>query len=72
MAEYLDKVGFKAMWDNGDMQGASSEAAGVKGLVPKPYVGDSDKFLRGDGTWSEVEGDTTYATYAEVEAFLNS
>ena len=24
---------------------------GVKGLVPKPIVGDSGKFLKGDGTW---------------------
>lgn len=32
--------------------GATSSAAGVSGLVPAPTVSDSDKFLKGDGTWS--------------------
>lgn len=36
------------------MSGASAESAGVSGLVPAPAAGDQDKFLRGDGTWSEV------------------
>lgn len=27
---------------------------GTKGLVPVPFVGDSGKFLRGDGTWSNA------------------
>lgn len=36
------------------MSGASAEAAGQSGFVPVPQVGDQDKFLKGDGTWSEV------------------
>ena len=36
------------------MSGATSEIAGQSGFVPAPQVGDQDKFLKGDGTWSEV------------------
>ena len=35
-----------------EMQGATSQAAGSGGLVPTPLAGDSEKFLKGDGTWS--------------------
>lgn len=37
----------------------SESAAGSAGLVPAPQTGDKDKFLKGDGTWSDapvVEG----------------
>lgn len=40
----------------GDMQGATSGAAGVHGLVPAPAAGDQDKVLTGAGTWAEVSG----------------
>lgn len=36
------------------MSGATSDTAGQSGFVPAPQVGDQDKFLKGDGTWSEV------------------
>lgn len=36
------------------MRGATSTTAGAKGLVPVPSAGDQNKFLRGDGTWSEA------------------
>lgn len=39
-----------------DMTGATSSAAGVRGLVPAPLAGDQSKFLKGDGTWGEVSG----------------
>lgn len=32
---------------------ASSSAAGSNGFVPAPAAGENDKFLRGDGEWSE-------------------
>lgn len=32
--------------------GASSTDAGAIGAVPAPSVGDQDKFLKGDGTWT--------------------
>lgn len=34
---------------------ATSTSAGKIGLVPAPKAGDQDKYLKGDGTWSEVE-----------------
>lgn len=36
------------------MQGATSTANGVEGLVPAPSAGDQDKFLRGDGTYAKA------------------
>lgn len=35
-----------------DMQGATAENAGIRGMVPAPKAGDSEKFLRGDGEWA--------------------
>lgn len=37
-----------------DFTGATSEAAGVHGLVPAPAIADREKFLKGDGTWADV------------------
>ena len=36
------------------MEGATASAAGAEGNVPAPAAGDQEKFLRGDGTWAEV------------------
>ena len=35
--------------------GATAQANGVAGIVPAPLIADKDKFLKGDGTWTEVE-----------------
>lgn len=37
------------------MGAATSSTAGTSGLVPAPSAGDQDKYLRGDGTWGEIE-----------------
>lgn len=37
-----------------DFTGATSQAAGVHGLVPAPAIADMEKFLKGDGTWGVV------------------
>jgi len=37
-----------------DFIGATSQAAGIHGLVPAPAIADSEKFLKGDGTWGVV------------------
>lgn len=37
------------------MSGATTDTAGVKGLVPAPSAADNTKFLRGDGTWQAAE-----------------
>ena len=53
------------------MTGATSGAAGSKGLVPAPAAGDQAKSLRGDGTWqAEVDtlaglSDTTISSPAD-------
>ena len=38
------------------MTGATAQADGSKGLVPTPTAADSGKYLKGDGTWAEVQG----------------
>lgn len=38
----------------GPMEGATSSAAGVSGLVPQPASGDNNKYLKGNGTWEVV------------------
>lgn len=48
----------------GPMDGATENAAGTLGLVPRPAAGDQEKVLKGDGTWGTIiddesgEGDT--------------
>ena len=36
------------------MTGATASTSGRSGLVPVPVAGDQNKFLRGDGTWTQV------------------
>ena len=36
------------------MSGATSDTVGQSGFVPVPQAGDQNKFLKGDGTWSNV------------------
>lgn len=36
------------------MSGATLDTAGQSGFVPVPQAGDQNKFLKGDGTWSDV------------------
>ena len=36
------------------MTGATTLADGMSGLVPAPTTSDVSKYLKGDGTWSEV------------------
>lgn len=38
------------------MTGATSSEDGAAGYAPRPLISDKDKFLKGDGTWSEVPG----------------
>ncbi len=37
-----------------DYQGATSSASGVAGLVPSALSEEKDRFLKGDGTWGEI------------------
>ena len=38
-----------------DMTGATDSKDGSHGLVPQPLIDDRDKFLRGNGTWTEID-----------------
>lgn len=38
------------------MVGADGTNAGTAGMVPAPTATDNNKYLKGDGTWSEVQG----------------
>lgn len=38
-------------------QGATASVAGKQGIVPKPAAGDQGKFLKGDGTWTQLQFD---------------
>ncbi len=37
-----------------DMVGATADKDGKAGTVPAPHSADKDKYLKGDGTWSEL------------------
>lgn len=55
------------------MVGAGDIEAGKAGLVPAPAAGDNYKFLRGDGTWAEVDGTIdldSYYTKAQVDSAI--
>lgn len=61
-----------AVWgeDNNDtysnMIGASANKAGGAGLVPAPAAGKQNAYLRGDGTWEEMQDATT----ADIDAII--
>lgn len=50
-------------------QGSTSTEEGLPGLVPAPSAGDQDKFLKGDGTWSELP--LSFNDAGELEVTLN-
>jgi hypothetical protein len=49
------------------MTGASAGAAGAKGLVPAPAMGQQNSFLRGDGTWQTITVPVLYTTQGQNE-----
>ena len=48
------------------MGAATAQVAGTSGLVPAPEKGKQDAFLRGDGTWAEIEE----AADADIDAII--
>lgn len=48
-----------------DFVGSTGVADGAAGLVPKPLIADTGKFLQGDGTWG-TPTDTTYTAGTNV------
>ena len=51
-----------------DFTGATSSQNGVAGQVPAPSAGDQNKFLRGDGEWSEPSFVGTEAEWNALSA----
>ena len=50
------------------MTGATSSANGAIGLVPQPLIADKERFLRGDGTWSDIPVQKLTATNSLLTA----
>ena len=50
------------------MRGATADADGASGVVPVPAAGDDGKFLRGDGTWGEID----VPTDAHINELINT
>ena len=38
-----------------DMVGATTDAAGKRGMVPAPAKGNNNRYLKSDGTWGEID-----------------
>lgn len=38
-----------------DFTGATSRAAGKRGMVPAPAAGNNNRYLKSDGTWGEID-----------------
>ena len=48
------------------MVGATSAKAGTRGLVPAPAAGESEKYLRGDGTWGSPSTDLSWGAFTDL------
>lgn len=48
--------------------GATAAEPGAVGLVPAPAITDRNKYLRGDGNWSEIEATLSAADRAKIDA----
>ncbi len=47
--------------------GASASVDGSTGLVPKPFIADKDKYLRGDGTWQTIQATPALNDLTDVD-----
>lgn len=56
-SELKNDSGFITSADVPTMDGATEDTDGSSGLVPAPAVADVNKFLKGDGTWTEVDAE---------------
>lgn len=57
----------------GNMSGATTSAAGTSGLVPAPAQGESNRYLRSDGTWEvPPDNNTTYSVATHSDNGLMS
>ena len=59
-----------AQYTYGPMEGATNLNSGKTGTVPAPASGDQDKFLKGDGTWSDIPAELPAVTSLDNGKFL--
>ena len=83
----LDENGLARVWSKmkawvgnqlpGDFSGATTASAGTHGLVPAPTTADTEKFLRGDGSWGDGGKPMVVLSYGKstwndfIEAYNN-
>ena len=83
----LDENGLTRVWNKmktwvgnqlpGDFSGATTASAGIHGLVPAPTTTDTEKFLRGDGSWGDGGKPMVVLSYGKstwndfIEAYNN-
>ncbi len=48
------------------MTGATSSTAGTRGLVPAPQAGDTDKYLKGDGSWGSPSASVAWGSFSDL------
>lgn len=48
------------------MTGASSTAGGTRGLVPAPQAEDTDKYLKGDGSWGSPTASVAWGNFSDL------
>lgn len=48
------------------MVGATTAKAGTRGLVPAPAAGESEKYLKGDGTWGSPSTDLSWGAFTDL------
>ena len=54
-----------------DFTGSTSQTAGAHGLVPAPTTSDTNKYLKGDGTWSTVDAGSDVTVIQKVSSGEN-
>ncbi|WP_337577012.1 phage tail fiber protein [Megasphaera massiliensis] len=52
-----------------DFKGATSSSDGMGGKVPKPKAGQNGKYLKGDGTWSDVPALTPSTMWSAMHSY---
>lgn len=51
--------------------GSTASVNGVKGLVPAPLIADRQRFLKGDGTWADINVTATSPGGADTQVQFN-
>ena len=55
-----------------DFTGATADTDGTGGKVPKPLAGEQEKYLKADGTWSNIDKLTTNTLWDTLHFYENN